>query len=102
MQTKRGLVLGALVLAVAIVMPAIQSDLALSPTGAQWVINGYLLALAALFALRGRPTPPRPSSTCWPSPSSSRPAGARGGGGGLTSFIRSTPGTAEAGIEPYL
>jgi EmrB/QacA subfamily drug resistance transporter len=61
---SRGLVLGALVLAVAmttidqtivaIAMPAIQKDLGLSPTGAQWVINGYLLSLAALFALGGR------------------------------------------------
>src|SRR5262245_20863936 len=39
---------------VAIAMPAIQQDLGLSPTGAQWVINGYLLSLAALFALGGR------------------------------------------------
>jgi EmrB/QacA subfamily drug resistance transporter len=63
-QTNRGLVLAALVLAVAmttidqtivaIALPAIQKDLALSPTAAQWVINGYLLALAALFALGGR------------------------------------------------
>jgi EmrB/QacA subfamily drug resistance transporter len=63
-EAKRGLVLAALVLAVAmttidqtivaIAMPVIQKDLALSPTGAQWVINGYLLALAALFALGGR------------------------------------------------
>lgn len=64
MAAKRGLVLAALVLAVAmttidqtivaIALPAIQKDLALSPTGSQWVINGYLLALAALFALGGR------------------------------------------------
>jgi EmrB/QacA subfamily drug resistance transporter len=62
--TKRGLVLAALVLAVAmttidqtivaIALPAVQRDLGFSPTGAQWVINGYLLALAALFALGGR------------------------------------------------
>ena len=62
--TKRGLVLAALVFAVAmttidqtivaIALPAIQKDLALSPTGAQWVINGYLLALAALFAFGGQ------------------------------------------------
>jgi EmrB/QacA subfamily drug resistance transporter len=39
---------------VAIAVPAIDRDLALSATGAQWIINGYLLALAALFALGGK------------------------------------------------
>ena len=41
---------------VAIAIPKIESGLALSATGAQWVINGYLLALAALFAFGGKLT----------------------------------------------
>ncbi len=61
---SRTLVLAAMVLAVAmtfidqtivaIAAPDIQRDLSLSATGSQWVVNGYLLALAALFALGGR------------------------------------------------
>jgi MFS family permease len=39
---------------VSIAAPTIQRDLALSSTGLQWVINSYLLALAALFALGGK------------------------------------------------
>lgn len=39
---------------VAIAVPNIQRGLSLSATGSQWVINGYLLALAALFALGGK------------------------------------------------
>src|SRR5262249_30612149 len=39
---------------VAIAVPYIQRGLALSATGLQWVVNGYLLALAALFALGGK------------------------------------------------
>ena len=39
---------------VAIAIPKIQSELSLSATGVQWVINGYLLALSALFALGGK------------------------------------------------
>lgn len=39
---------------VAIAVPEIQKDLSLSSTGIQWVINGYLLSLAALFAFGGR------------------------------------------------
>lgn len=39
---------------VSIAIPEIQKDLALSATGVQWVVNGYLLALAALFAFGGR------------------------------------------------
>jgi EmrB/QacA subfamily drug resistance transporter len=39
---------------VSIAAPTIQRDLGLSSTGLQWVINGYLLALAALFALGGK------------------------------------------------
>jgi len=39
---------------VAIAAPELQHDLELSSTGLQWVINGYLLALSALFALGGR------------------------------------------------
>ena len=39
---------------VAIAIPKIQSELSLSATGTQWVINGYLLALSALFAFGGK------------------------------------------------
>jgi EmrB/QacA subfamily drug resistance transporter len=39
---------------VSIAVPNIQRELALSSTGVQWVVNGYLIALAALFALGGR------------------------------------------------
>jgi EmrB/QacA subfamily drug resistance transporter len=39
---------------VAIAIPTIQDDLSLSATGVQWIINGYLLALAALFAFGGK------------------------------------------------
>jgi MFS family permease len=39
---------------VAIAIPTIQDDLSLSATGVQWVINGYLLSLSALFAFGGR------------------------------------------------
>jgi EmrB/QacA subfamily drug resistance transporter len=39
---------------VSIAVPEIQKDLSLSATGIQWVINGYLLSLAALFAFGGR------------------------------------------------
>ncbi|MEZ5076857.1 MAG: MFS transporter [Solirubrobacterales bacterium] len=39
---------------VAIAIPSIQGDLSLSATGVQWIINGYLLALSALFAFGGR------------------------------------------------
>ncbi|HSS68341.1 MAG TPA: MFS transporter [Nocardioidaceae bacterium] len=39
---------------VAIATPSIQSELSLSRSGTQWVVNAYLLALAATFALGGR------------------------------------------------
>jgi MFS family permease len=39
---------------VAIAVPGLQKDLSLSATGSQWIINGYLLALSALFALGGK------------------------------------------------
>ncbi|HEX6665538.1 MAG TPA: MFS transporter [Solirubrobacterales bacterium] len=39
---------------VAIAIPTLQEDLSLSTTGAQWIINGYLLSLSALFAFGGR------------------------------------------------
>ncbi len=39
---------------VAIAIPELQKDLSLSETGVQWVINAYLLSLAALFAFGGR------------------------------------------------
>jgi EmrB/QacA subfamily drug resistance transporter len=39
---------------VAIAAPNIQSELSLSQEGSRWVINAYLLALAATFALGGR------------------------------------------------
>ena len=39
---------------VAISLPTIQGDVHLSTTGSQWIINGYLLSLSALFAFGGR------------------------------------------------
>jgi EmrB/QacA subfamily drug resistance transporter len=39
---------------VALAIPRLQSEIHLSPTGAQWIVNGYLLSLSALFALGGR------------------------------------------------
>ncbi len=39
---------------VAIASPKIQSELSLTHAGSQWVVNAYLLALAAAFALGGR------------------------------------------------
>jgi EmrB/QacA subfamily drug resistance transporter len=39
---------------VAIAVPSLQKDLNLSTTGVQWIINGYLLSLSALFAFGGR------------------------------------------------
>jgi EmrB/QacA subfamily drug resistance transporter len=61
---NKNLVLAAMVFAVAmtfidqtivaIAVPDLESDLSLSQTGAQWIINGYLLSLAALFAFGGR------------------------------------------------
>src|SRR5271163_1620294 len=61
---NRNLVLAAMIFAVAmtfidqtivsIAVPNIQRELGLSATGVQWVVNGYLLSLAALFALGGR------------------------------------------------
>src|SRR5664279_157335 len=39
---------------VAIATPNIQQELDLTRDGVQWVINGYILALAAGFALGGR------------------------------------------------
>jgi MFS family permease len=38
----------------AIAIPTIQKDLSLTTTGVQWIVNGYLLALSALFAFGGR------------------------------------------------
>jgi EmrB/QacA subfamily drug resistance transporter len=61
---NKNLVLAAMVFAVAmtfidqtivaIAVPNLEKELSLSPTGAQWVINGYLLALASLFAFGGK------------------------------------------------
>jgi EmrB/QacA subfamily drug resistance transporter len=39
---------------VSIAVPELQQDLHLSSTGVQWIINGYLLSLSALFAFGGR------------------------------------------------
>ena len=39
---------------VSIAIPVIEDDVDLSSTGAQWIVNGYLLSLAALFAFGGR------------------------------------------------
>jgi EmrB/QacA subfamily drug resistance transporter len=61
---NRNLILAGMILAVsmtfidqtivAIAVPSLQGDLSLSATGVQWIINGYLLSLAALFAFGGR------------------------------------------------
>jgi EmrB/QacA subfamily drug resistance transporter len=61
---KKNLVLAAMVFSVAmtfidqtivaIAIPNIQRQLSLSETASQWVINGYLLALSALFAFGGK------------------------------------------------
>jgi EmrB/QacA subfamily drug resistance transporter len=63
-EKNKNLVLTAMVFAVsmtfidqtivAIAIPKLRSELGLSATGAQWIINGYLLALAALFAFGGK------------------------------------------------
>src|SRR5580658_7966645 len=39
---------------VSIAVPQIQRQLGLSSTGVQWMVNAYLLSLAALFAFGGR------------------------------------------------
>ena len=39
---------------VAIAIPDIVEQLGISQSAAQWVVNGYLLALAALFAFGGK------------------------------------------------
>ena len=39
---------------VSIAVPSIQKELGLSEAGIQWIVNGYLLSLAAFFALGGR------------------------------------------------
>lgn len=64
MSTNKNLALAAMICAVAmtfidqtivsIAVPSLQKDLELSEAGVQWVINGYLVALAALFLLGGR------------------------------------------------
>ena len=61
---NKNLVLAAMVFAVAmtfidqtivaIAVPDLEEDLDLSATGGQWIINGYLLALSALFAFGGK------------------------------------------------
>ncbi len=61
---SRNLVLAAMIFAVAmtfidqtivsIAAPQIQRELHLTNTGVQWVVNAYLLSLAALFAFGGR------------------------------------------------
>ena len=60
----RSLILAAMIFAVgmtfidmtivSIAVPEIQKDLHLSPTGVQWIVNAYLLTLAAFFAFGGR------------------------------------------------
>jgi EmrB/QacA subfamily drug resistance transporter len=63
-RQNKGLVLAAMVFAVAMIfidqtivalaIPSLQRELHLTPTESQWIINGYLLALSALFALGGK------------------------------------------------
>jgi EmrB/QacA subfamily drug resistance transporter len=62
--TNKRLVLVAMIFAVAMMfidqtivvlaIPELEKDLSLSATGAQWIVNGYLLSLSALFLLGGR------------------------------------------------
>ncbi|HEY1591498.1 MAG TPA: MFS transporter [Solirubrobacteraceae bacterium] len=62
--SNKNLVLAAMVFAVAMIfidqtivaiaIPRLRLELGLSATGAQWIINGYLLALSALFAFGGK------------------------------------------------
>jgi EmrB/QacA subfamily drug resistance transporter len=62
--SHKNLVLAAMVFAVAmtfidqtivaIAIPSLQRELDLGQTASQWIINGYLLALTALFAFGGR------------------------------------------------
>jgi EmrB/QacA subfamily drug resistance transporter len=64
MASRKTLVLAAMIFAVAmtfidqtivsIAIPKIQKELHLSSLGVQWVVNAYLLALAAFFAFGGR------------------------------------------------
>ena len=61
---SKNLVLAAMIFAVAmtfidqtivsIAVPKIQTELGLTSTGVQWAVNGYLIAMAALFAFGGR------------------------------------------------
>jgi EmrB/QacA subfamily drug resistance transporter len=63
-ESRRHLILAAMIFAVAMLfidqtivalaVPNLQNDLHLSSTGVQWVVNGYLLSLSALFALGGK------------------------------------------------
>jgi EmrB/QacA subfamily drug resistance transporter len=39
---------------VVLAVPDLEKDLSLSANGAQWIVNGYLLSLSALFALGGK------------------------------------------------
>jgi EmrB/QacA subfamily drug resistance transporter len=64
MTPNRKLVLVAMIFAVAMMfidqtivalaVPGLSRDLSLSSTGTQWIVNGYLLSLSALFAFGGR------------------------------------------------
>ena len=63
-MSKKNLVLTAMVFAVAMMfidqtivvlaIPQLQAELHLSAVGAQWIVSGYLVALAATFAVGGR------------------------------------------------
>lgn len=63
-QPRRGWTIAAIIFAVtmifidqtivAIAVPEMQKELKLTSTGIQWVVTGYLLAMAAFFALGGR------------------------------------------------
>ena len=63
-RVNKNLVLAAMVFAVAmtfidqtivvIAIPSLQKDLSISAAGSQWIVNGYLLSLSALFAFGGK------------------------------------------------
>ena len=59
---------------VAISLPTIQEDVHLSTTGSQWIINGYLLSLSALFAFGGRLADIAGHRRWWSSARSSSPS----------------------------
>ena len=61
---------------VTVALPAMTRELPLSPTGQQWMVNAYVLALAALVAFGGR-LRTAPSASRGSSPAARRKAPVR-------------------------